>query len=290
VTVTGAAGFIGRRLCHDLVAAGHQVGRLDVRNCHGVVRADIRRRLDPTLLAGTDVVIHLAALTGVRRSLTEPQAYRETNTDGTANVIDCARRAGVSRLIFASSSSVYGQCDAPASETASLAPLSPYGESKARAEELATSAAADFEVIIVRPFSVYGPGQRADMLIARLLRGERVELWRFERDFTDIDYVVAGLLRAVEISPTFPVEIVNLGAGRPVSAAQLLRELAVHNVSPQEIRTDIPPGEPVRTWADHERAARLFNPPEPCPLATGLREQALAAAAGTDSAPGPVLG
>jgi len=274
VSVTGAAGFIGGHLVSSLREAGHRVRGFDVRPCPAVRHLDVRHPFDPSVFAGSTVVVHLAALTGVRASWSAPDAYLRTNVIGTEHVLAAARAAGVERAVVASSSSVYGHCEVPAAEGQALKPLSPYGESKARAEDCALRAAGGLEVVIVRPFSVYGPGQRADMLIARLLRGDRLVMWPFERDFTFIDEVVDGIRRAALVPLPGPVSVVNLGSGRPVGARSLTTLLAdggqqVH----ARFVTKGPRGEPQRTWADVARAREWLGQPPPRSFASGLHEQ-----------------
>ena len=235
-----------------------------------------------------DVVVHLAALAGVSPSWADPDGYRATNVGGTSNVLDWAARIGARRVVVASSSSVYGECPEPAGEGRALRPLSPYAETKAEAE-LRCHDRWPFEVVVVRPFSVYGPGQRADMLLSRLLSGEPLTLWPFVRDFTYVDDVVAGIVACLDVELDGRVETFNLGSGRPVRAVELLDALA--DVTGRRIevawgagRT----GEPVQTWADTSKARERLGLGEPTPLHDGLAAQVAAAAASSSgSAPSP---
>lgn len=267
IAVTGAAGFLGRAL----------LARLP-----GPVRAtdlatlDVRRPIPPEAFAGCDVVVHLAARTGVSPSLRQADAYHRTNATGTGNVVRAAQAAGVRRLVLVSSSSVYGECDRPASESRATAPLSPYGESKVGAEAIVRSASSGLERVILRPFTVYGPGQRPDMLIARLLAGgEGLRLFPFVRDFTFVDEVVAAIAAATS-APVDPGEVLvaNLGSGRPVSAGKLLDALEeVTGRRPQVAWGDGRPGEPARTWADPTVARHRLGLPAPVSLVEGLGRQ-----------------
>lgn len=265
IAVTGAEGFVGRALVRRLLTAGIDVRPSDLDTL------DVRRPMATTAFAGCDVVVHLAALTGVGPSMQRPHDYRRTNVDGTANVVAAAAGAGVPRFVLASSSSVYGECPTAANEDRALAPLSPYGESKAAAEAV-VRAASGIERIVVRPFTVYGPGQRPDMLIARLLGRETVRLFPFVRDFTFIDEVVDGLVAAATVGADGLVA--NLGSGRPVPASALLSALTEVTGRPVDVEwIDDRPGEPRQTWADPARGRQLLGLGEPIDLVEGLRRQ-----------------
>lgn len=261
VLVTGAAGFLGRHVVDRLHRTGHHVTGLDLRDGEGIgvtERADIRRPLRLRPFARADVVVHLAALGGVQPSLAAPEAYHRTNVIGTAHVLAACRAAGVARVVIASSSSVYGHCPRPAGETRAPRPLSPYAVTKLGAEALAASFAGPaLEIVVVRPFTVVGPGQRPDMLVSRLLAGEPLRLWDFERDFTPVSAVAGAIARACTAPMASPYEVFNLGTGAPVSARRLLATLeGVTGRPPSVSWDDPPPGEPSRTWADPSRAVR----------------------------------
>ena len=280
VAITGAAGFIGGHLERALVEAGCTVVGHDLRPGPTHHPLDIREPMPPDLFAGIDVVVHLAALAGVAPSRRDPEGYRRTNVTGTANVLTAAVASGVRRVVVASSSSVYGECPEPAAEDRALRPLSPYAETKAAAEAEVAATTAIPERVIVRPFTVYGPGQRADMLFSRLLRGEAAELTRFVRDFTHVSEVVAGLVAATtSLALDDAVEIYNLGSGRPVSVDELLAALQALDVSPDVTWGPERPGEPTQTWADATRARQRLGVPEPVPFEDGLAQQVAAARA-----------
>jgi nucleoside-diphosphate-sugar epimerase len=274
VTITGADGFLGRALSARLPdALGSDLDTLDVRGPVDELAA---------AFAGCDVVVHLAALTGVAPSLARPDEYRDTNVGGTERVLAACLAAGVRRVVVTSSSSVYGECPSPAVEDVTpLRPRSPYGSSKVGAEAavrraVASSGGRGLEAVIVRPFTVYGPGQRPDMLIARLLAGEAgLRLFPFVRDLTYVDEVVDGLVAALHVTVGADGPLVcNLGSGRPVSAAELLEALAeVTGRRPEVVWVEGRPGEPVRTEADPARARAQLGVPPPLPRVEGLRRQ-----------------
>ena len=257
VVVTGAAGFIGSHLVERLLGAGHQVTGLDSydgylypaaakrRNAAVLAQssrpgfrliegdicepADVEHAIGP----GVDVVCHLAALAGVRPSLAEPQRYLRTNIVGTGVIIERMRALGLRRLVFASSSSVYGaKAGADLREVAAfseddpcLTPASPYAATK-RMNELQLSAYRDLfglGVTALRFFTVYGPRQRPDMAIAKFLLAiaEDRPIVQFgdgttRRDYTFIDDITSGIAAAIERVQPSSFELINLGGTHTV--------------------------------------------------------------------------
>lgn len=297
--VTGGAGFIGSSLVDALLARGDEVIAVDCfdpfypravkeRNLAAASRhprfalheADVRDgRAIGRLLGPDTVVVHLAAKAGVRPSLEDPAGYAEVNVGGTAAVAAAARAAGVRRMVFASSSSVYGDdtplpCreDAPA-----VAPVSPYGATKRGAELLLESLAptAGLAVASLRFFTVYGPRQRPDLAIRafaeRIAAGRPITLFgdgTTERDYTFIADVVEGVLAAIDWTARAPagVEHFNIGGGSPVSLAQMARELGTaFGTEPRIERAPLQPGDVLRTAADltKSRAALGYRPRTP---------------------------
>jgi nucleoside-diphosphate-sugar epimerase len=215
VLVTGGLGFIGSRVSAALLDAGERVRIVD--DLSGAYAPDTgpaaARELaargaavtiaaaEPAQLHGVDAVIHLAGLPGVR-TRRSPSALREANVALTERLVRAARARRI-RFVFASSSSVYGDARVlPTPEHAPTAPLNPYAVSKVAAEAVVRKHGAD--VVIVRPFTVYGPGQRPEMAFARwvdLLAARQPLPWYAPpgtaRDFTYVDDAVAGILAAL---------------------------------------------------------------------------------------------
>jgi UDP-glucuronate 4-epimerase len=225
--------------------------------------------LDALLAERPDAVVHLGGLAGVRPSIDAPALYMRVNVEGTATLLDRCRRRGVSRLVLASSSSVYGAHAAvPFRETSAAVerPASPYAASK-RAAELTCAAFADLYgmgAIALRFFTVYGPSGRPDMAIDSFLRallGDRaLRLYgdgSSARDYTYVDDVVDGVMAAVERTREPGFATYNLGGARPVTLSDLvvrLERLVGRRARIERLPTQ--PGDVPRTAADLTLAAR----------------------------------
>jgi UDP-glucose 4-epimerase len=248
--VTGGAGFIGHHLVRRLIADGHEVcildnfstGRrerlegLDVDLVEGDLRSYERAH---KAVRGTEVVFHLGALPSVTRSVQDPLTTNAVNVEGTLNVLLAARDEDVRRVVFASSSSVYGATsDLPKAETHQPLPISPYGVSKLAAEHYCRSFTTVYglETVSLRLFNVFGPGQDplsqyaavVPRFIAALASGARPTVYgdgKQTRDFTYVDDVVEALVLAVE-APKAAGEIVNVSGGDETSLLALLAVLS----------------------------------------------------------------
>ncbi len=258
VVVTGAAGFIGSHTCERLTARGHDVIGVDSFDSY-LYAAEVKRRnaaelarlprfqlieadiCDRAAMAGVidgsvDVVCHLAALAGVRPSLAEPLRYLRTNIEGTGVIIEQMRAAKLQRLVFASSSSVYGvkagtNVAAFREDDPCLTPASPYAATK-RMNELQLSTYRDLfglGVFALRFFTVYGPRQRPDMAIPKfthaIARGLPITMYgdgESRRDYTFIDDIMAGVVAAVERVQPARYEIYNLGGTQTISLRDLV--------------------------------------------------------------------
>jgi UDP-glucuronate 4-epimerase len=272
--VTGSSGFIGAHTVRYLRSNGeHDVRGLDKRPDAAVtdfvLDLTLRDRLF-SLMAEfrPDRIIHLAALGGVNFSLEKPIPYAENNVLATSYLLEAARQTGAKKVVLVSSSSVYGDSktlplkeDMPCVE-----PLSPYAAGKRAIELLGFVYSATFgmDVSVMRPFSVYGPNCRQDLVVRRFLdaalHGRSVEIYgdgSAARDFTYVDDVVRGLARAAAASGW---GIYNLGAGRPVTVNELLDlvgKIAKRKV--EAVYCAERPGEVRRTFADISNARRAFG-------------------------------
>lgn len=283
--VTGAAGFIGSRLAHRLLDRGDTVIGVDgftdsYDPAEKMMRAvALVRRPGCTLLtghlldlpleerlAGVDVVYHLAARAGVRSSFRLEGRYRQDNVASTARLLASCRAAGVRRLVYASSSSVYGDATPPFTETDATAPVSPYGRTKLDAERLCLDAAdAGLQTVALRYFTVYGPGQRPDMglrlFAAAALSGRPVRLLgdgTQSRDFTFVDDIVEATCLAGDAEASGVA--INIGGGSRVTlleVLELLEELVGHRVAVQ--REGFAAGDVHHTGADLSRARELLG-------------------------------
>jgi UDP-glucuronate 4-epimerase len=304
VVVTGAAGFIGSHLAAALLDEGREVVAIDAftdyypRADKRANLADLRERPGFTLLeadlAGVDVepallgaavVFHQAAQPGVRASWgPEFASYLHHNVLATQRLLEGCVRAGVPRLVLASSSSVYGDAPGyPTTEESTTRPVSPYGVTKLAGEHLclayAQSGMSAISVSILRYFTVYGPRQRPDMGFRRFLEAAWADRpvvvygdGEQTRDFTYIDDVVRANLLAM----TAPVqaEAVNIGGGRRATVNEVLelvgqatgRRLRVH-------RRPAPPGDVRHTGADGTRAEALLGYRPQIDLETGITAQ-----------------
>jgi UDP-glucuronate 4-epimerase len=290
VLVTGAAGFIGSTLVDRLLAEGREVVGLDsfdpfyARSMKeqnlSAARDSARFRLlegdirDPDAVesafaGGIDGVVHLAALAGVRPSLERPAEYADVNVTGTSVVLAEAARRGAPRVVFASSSSVYGEREqGPFRESDPVErPVSPYAATKRAAELVAHTfhSAHDLPVVCARIFTAFGPRQRPDLAVRkfaeRMRKGEPVPIFgdgSALRDFTFVDDLVDGLVRALDSDLRF--EILNLGAGRTVSVLEVVKTLERELSLEAEI--DWQPrqtGDVLRTWADVSAAREALG-------------------------------
>jgi nucleoside-diphosphate-sugar epimerase len=270
--VTGAAGFIGSHLAEALVAGGHDVVGIDSftdyydpalkeENARGL---DVRR-LDLTAdeldFSGFDGVFHLAGQPGVRSFGEVFELYLRRNVQASQRVFEAAA-AAETRVVFASSSSVYGEAESyPTPEDTTPQPLSPYGITKLAAEQLARAYASSFglEVVVLRYFNAFGPRQRPDMafprIVAGLQEGSPFELYgdgRQSRGFTYVGDVVEATTTAMERTPAG--RTYNVGGGAEVSMLEAIAAFERVAGRSLDVRTGpAVPGDQRRTKADTSR-------------------------------------
>ena len=300
--VTGCAGFIGSHLTESLLAAGHEVVGVDCFN-ENYARAEKLRNLDrarewagfdfvpvdlargdlEALVEDAEVVFHLAAEPGVASWGRRFERYVRNNIVATQHLLEALAARPGRRLVAASSSSVYGDAARlPTPESATPAPLSPYGTTKLAGEHLCHAYGRTFgvEAVVLRLFSVYGPRQRPDMAFRRFcaaaIAGEPVQVagdGRQERDFTHVADVVAAL-QAAATSPSAPGQVLNVGGGERTSLRQvvaLLEELAGRPLTVE--RRPERPGDVRATLADCSAAARMLGYAPEVSVADGLSGQ-----------------
>ena len=256
ILVTGAAGFIGSHLCRRLLNEGYQVTGIDnfdpfyprtvkennikdVRenNNFKFIELDIRNidGLNRLLDSEFDIMMHLAAKAGVRPSINNPIEYQEVNLYGTQNLLEFAQKREIKRIIFASSSSVYGtNPKVPWSEDDNvLQPISPYASSKVSAELLGHVYCNLYNIqfIALRLFTVFGPRQRPDLAIHKfiklMLNNTPITLYGkgdTYRDYTNVNDIVNGFVKAIDYKATM-YEIINLGNNRRISLIELVNIL-----------------------------------------------------------------
>ena len=306
IIITGAAGFIGFHTARRLLADGWTVVGVDNLSPYYDVRMK-RARLDilrafpaftfaeldlaqyePFLALCTkeqpDEILHLAAQAGVRYSLVNPRAYADANYLGTLNVFEAARQTNRARVIYASSSSVYGLNEKqPFAESDRVdRPISLYAASK-RANELLAHAyhhLFGIEMVGLRFFTVYGTWGRPDLALfkfaKRMLRGEPIDLYNsgeMKRSFTHIDDVVAGIVAILARMPARRNDIYNLGGDEAVSLGRFVelieRELGV---TAQKNLMPLQPGDVPETVADCSLAARELGYHPHTNIEAGIRE------------------
>ena len=277
--VTGGAGFIGSHLVARLVRDRHEVVVLDdlstgdAAGVHPAAELVIGDVCDPTAVAGAvsgcGAVFHLAAHRAIARSIDDPAGTDRANSQGTVTILQGAVDAGVRRVVYASSSSVYGDvAEAPVREDAPTAPLSPYAVSKLAGEHYCRvfGDLYGIETVALRYFNVYGPGQPSDgryatvipLFLDALLSGRRPLVYgdgSLARDFTYVDDVVAATVAAAKAAT--PRSVYNVGAGTPYSLNELLEVLGrLVGVAPDPVYREARAGDVARTHADSAAAAR----------------------------------
>ena len=293
ILVTGGAGFIGSHLAEKLLRAGHQVSVLDdfndfydpqikKQNIAEIAKDVVLHHVDlrdndaiQSLFRGEklDVIAHLAARAGVRPSIQNPQLYYDTNVDGTLHLLEAARVNGIERLIFASSSSIYGLSKTvPFSENQHLTEtISPYAATKIAGEFLCSTYSHLYQIRIValRYFTVYGPRQRPDLAIhqftKKIYAGQPIDQFgdgTTRRDYTYIDDVIQGTMAALEYNgPQF--DIFNLGESETIRLMDLIAAIEKELGKKAKInRLPEQPGDVPLTCADISKAKKLlgYNP------------------------------
>ncbi|MFQ5551233.1 MAG: NAD-dependent epimerase/dehydratase family protein [Gemmatimonadales bacterium] len=286
VVVTGAAGFIGSHLVAALAESGTHVRAIDNfdpfyprtykdRNVASWDRFETVEFVESDILGCSPsefeapVVVHLAARPGVRASRQFPELYERINAHGTRHICRMTAAAGTQKLVFASSSSVYGEIVNEADETATLSPISPYGLTKVQGEvavhEWCESTGG--QAAILRLFSVYGPRQRPDQAFSRfatlLAAGEPLPVLgdgTAMRDFTHVDDVVWAIRRAIDAGNPGSAEVFNIGTGKVLTIGDAIDAIAGAMGRLPEIERHEPhPLDPSRTCAKIRKAQEVLG-------------------------------
>jgi nucleoside-diphosphate-sugar epimerase len=296
--VTGGAGFIGSHLAEELVRRGERVRIVDslitgkrenmahlpqVEFVHGdLADLDVARRA----VQGVDYVLHQAAIPSVPRSVSDPITSNRANIDASLNVLVAARDAGVRRLVYAGSSSAYGNTPTlPKVETMNTAPLSPYALQKLVAEQYCQmfTRLYGLETVTIRYFNVFGPRQDPSspysgvisLFISALVEDGRPTIYgdgEQTRDFTYVANVVDGVLRACQ-APAASGEVINVATGGRISLNQLFRELRdLTGARVEPVYADERAGDVRDSQADIGKAQRLLGYEPLVGLADGLRK------------------
>ncbi len=287
VLVTGGAGFIGSELVRQLAARGLRVTAVDNlvngkrENLDGVLSndvqlavADIRdTKAMATLMRDTDVIFHLACL-GVRHSIHSPIENQDVNASATLGLLNLARKAGVQRFIYVSTSEVYGMVHtAPIAESHSTLPFTVYGASKLAGEAYTRAywRTYQYPTVVLRPFNAYGPrchhegdsGEVIPRFMLRCLAGKPMVIFgdgKQTRDFTFVSDTAAGII-AAGLSDSSVGETINLGSGKEIEIKILAEMIAeVLGQSGADIRyTEPRPGDVIRLLSDSSRANQLLQ-------------------------------
>jgi NAD dependent epimerase/dehydratase len=291
VLVTGADGFIGSHLVEELVASGERVRALaqynsfnswgwletlapSVRANVEVISGDIRDAyFVHSIVAGCDVVYHLAALIAIPYSYVAPEAYVATNVGGTLNVLTAARDHGVAKVIHTSTSEVYGTAQfVPITEDHPLQAQSPYAATKVAADQLALSFHRSFDlpVAVLRPFNTYGPRQSARAIIPTIMtqilsgkRGIRLGSLSPTRDFTFVKDTARAFL-CLANSDQGIGDVINSGSNFEVTIGDVARLAAdvldtVIEIEEDSERIRPAKSEVERLWSDNSKAKRLIG-------------------------------
>lgn len=304
ILVTGGAGFIGSNLCESLLNDNNRIICLDNFNASydpQIKRENIRDILvhrnfrllegdilDKKLLNGVfssnnvDVVIHLAAMAGVRISIEKPDLYYQVNVIGTLNILEAMRNNEVKNMIFASSSSVYGNnSKVPFSETDAVDnPISPYAATKKAGELLCYTYhhLFNFNINCLRFFTVYGPKQRPDLAIYKftqaLFNNDPINLFgdgHTGRDYTHINDIVSGVVGALHNLEGY--EIYNLGESQTISLINLVRLLEKYTQKTAQINFEpMQSGDVYETYADITKARHFLEYRPKVPFENGLKD------------------
>ncbi|MBQ3436747.1 GDP-mannose 4,6-dehydratase [Candidatus Saccharibacteria bacterium] len=306
--ITGGAGFIGSTIAQKLLENGERVVvvdnfndfydpqlkkenikpflenpnfeiyEVDIRNVDGLSKVFDENKID--------IVIHLAAMAGVRPSIENPMLYQDVNGMGTQNVLEQAKLHNIKKLVMASSSSVYGNCKEVSFREDMIVDfaISPYAATKKANEVMAHVYHKLFgmSIIMLRFFTVYGPKQRPDLAINKFTRmmmnGEEITMYgdgTTSRDYTYVDDIVDGVVKSCNyVDKNENVyEIINLGSNNPISLKDMIATIGkVLGVNPKIKQMPMQPGDVDRTYADVTKAKELLGYEPKMTFEEGIRK------------------
>ncbi len=304
ILVTGGAGFIGSNLVDELLRSGNQVVVVDnfdpfydtaIKEQNILQAQDFNEyflyRTDISDSEGLsevfnkhdiEVVVHLAAKAGVRPSIQDPKGYYKTNVEGTVNILEECRSHNIQKIVFASSSSVYGNNKkVPFAEADNVDyPISPYAATKKAGELLCYNYhhLYDMNIFCMRFFTVYGRRGRPEMAIAKFTNmidnGQTVPVYGFgepKRDFTYIDDILQGVINSIERVNGY--EIFNIGESNTIRVDGLI-ELIEKAVGKKAKTENLPmqPGDVIETYADITKAKKLLEYNPTTPIGKGIEK------------------
>lgn len=295
ILITGGAGFIGSSLADSLLAEGNDIVVVDNFNdyyAYEIKEANVKQNLDnphyhlykidltdkkalKNVFAENnfDTVVHLAGRAGVRPSIERPEDYVESNILATIHILELMKDFNVKKLVFASSSSVYGNCKAQifSEDLKVTEPISQYAATKSACEQFCYTyhKLYNMNIICLRFFTVYGPRQRPDLAIHKftdlISKHQPIPVFgdgTTKRDYTYIDDIISGIKAAIAYNKT-PYEIINLGGGEPVSLSQMIKTIETTLGEKAIIdRKPMQKGDVDKTVSDISKAQRLlgYNP------------------------------
>ena len=281
--VTGSKGFIGSHLME------HLSGKYNLIPFDKVIGLDVRSRNDLAKVFDIyriDCVVHLAALAGVRPSMKDPTEYLRNNVEGTMNLLETMKEHDCKKIVFASSSSVYGnnlsgKCS---SETDPKNPISPYAYTKSTVEDMLKLYHEVFGIdsISARFFTVYGPNQRKDLAISKFIQaveeGSEIHVYgdgEQKRDYTFVEDIVDGIEKAiVKVLNNNMCECINLCSGHAVSVNEVIEKLfKIAGKETEVIYEDKKIGDVNMTFGDNQKAEILLNWKPKTSIDEGLKVQ-----------------